>query len=487
MMNCKIFYSWQSDLPNATNRGFIEKALENAAKLIRNDDSIKVEPVIDRDTKDVPGAPDIAHTIFDKIEQAQVFVCDVSIINQNAPSRPTPNPNALIELGYAIKALGWQKIILVMNTAFGKPEELPFDLRMRRAIAYYMPQETEERATERKKLEVAFTAALRTILEGLDVPTPGEVIQPPPIGEQARVAVENSLPNQASLVHRFMEWLIDELNILAPDFSGGGVLDELLIQAIEQTKELMMKFARLAEAIATMNNVEAALALYKGFERILERYNLLRGFSGSYREVDFDFYKFMGHELFVTFFSFLIRDSRWELIADLLEEDIYIENPWQGRYGYEPSFVSFTYVSQDVKLLRYRNDRLQLHRLSLHADILNDRHTVGELAKVVPMQQFIDADCFLFLRSECQEVEASGWLKSWRSWSTLYMEQAPRYLLEAKRTKYAQQLLRPLGVEKIETLRVRIDEGAAKLAQMYRNPFSNNPFGNFDPSIIGSK
>jgi hypothetical protein len=265
MMNCKIFYSWQSDLPNATNRGFIQKALENAAKSIRNDDSIKVEPVIDRDTKDVPGAPDIAHTIFDKIEQAQVFVCDVSIINQNAPSRPTPNPNALIELGYAIKALGWQKIILVMNTAFGKPEELPFDLRMRRAIGYHTPKETEERATERKKLEAVLTEALRSILEGLDVPTPGEVIQPQPIDEQARVAVENSQPNQASLVRRFMEWLIDELNILAPDFSGGGVLDELLIQAIEQTKELMMKFARLAEAIATMNNVEAALALYQRF------------------------------------------------------------------------------------------------------------------------------------------------------------------------------------------------------------------------------
>src|ERR671933_543054 len=98
----------------------------------------------------------------------------------------------LIKMGYAIKALGWQKIILVMNTAFGKPEELPFDLRMRRAIKYYMPQETEERATERKKLEVDFTAALRTILEGLDVQTPGEVIQPVPIGEQARLAVENS-------------------------------------------------------------------------------------------------------------------------------------------------------------------------------------------------------------------------------------------------------------------------------------------------------
>jgi hypothetical protein len=80
-MNCKIFYSWQSDLPNATNRGFIEKALENAVRAIRNDDSIEVDPVIDRDTAGIPGAPDIASTIFAKIEQAQVFVCDVSIIN----------------------------------------------------------------------------------------------------------------------------------------------------------------------------------------------------------------------------------------------------------------------------------------------------------------------------------------------------------------------------------------------------------------------
>ncbi len=485
MMNCKIFYSWQSDLPNATNRGFIEKALENAAKSIRNDDSIKVEPVIDRDTKDVPGAPDIAHTIFEKIEQAQVFVCDVSIINQNVSPRPTPNPNVLIELGYAIKALGWQKIILVMNTAFGKPEELPFDLRMRRALAYYMPQEIEERATERKKLEAAFTAALRTILEGLDVPTLGEVIQPSPIGEQARVAVESSLPNQASLVHRFMEWLIDELNILAPNFSGVGVLDELLIQAIEQTKELMMEFARLAEAIATMNNAEAALALYKGFERILDRYNLPRGFSGSYQETDFDFYKFMGHELFVTFFSFLIRENRWQIITELLEEDIYVENFRMGQYGYEPRFVSFTYVSRSVKLLQNRMNRLHLNRLSLHADILNERHTEGELAKLVSMQQFMDADCFLFLRAEFQKDSQS--IFSWFPFSTLYMEQTPRYLLEASRAKYAQQLLRPLGVENIETLRVRLVEGEAKLAQMFNSPFPRQPFGNFDPRTIGSR
>ena len=79
-MEIRIFYSWQSDLPNSTNRGFIERALEQAARSIQSDETFKVEPVIDRDTAGIPGSPDIANTILSKIEQAHIFVCDVSII-----------------------------------------------------------------------------------------------------------------------------------------------------------------------------------------------------------------------------------------------------------------------------------------------------------------------------------------------------------------------------------------------------------------------
>ena len=163
-----VFYSWQSDLPNATNRGFIQKALENAAKSIRDDDSIQVEPVVDRDTSGVPGSPDIARTIFEKIEESQVFVCDVSIINQSGESRPTPNPNVLIELGYALKTLGSERILMVLNKAYGAVELLPFDLRLKRVTDYYMPEDRRDRATERKELEGKLEAGLRIILDGLD-------------------------------------------------------------------------------------------------------------------------------------------------------------------------------------------------------------------------------------------------------------------------------------------------------------------------------
>lgn len=102
----RIFYSWQSDLPNNTNRGFIQSALEIAIKELVNDDEVGVEPVLDRDTANVAGAPDITSTIFDKIARSDSIVCDITIINQGATQRLTPNPNVLIELGYGAARLG---------------------------------------------------------------------------------------------------------------------------------------------------------------------------------------------------------------------------------------------------------------------------------------------------------------------------------------------------------------------------------------------
>ena len=160
-----IFYSWQSDLPNSTNRGFVQKALEKAAKSISRDVTVDVEPVIDRDTIGVPGAPDIANTIFKKIEEADVFLCDISIINKNVNSRPTPNPNVLLELGFALKALGHERIIMVLNREFGSPDLLPFDLRLKRVIEYCVKPENGQKAQERNKLTSLLEQAVRTIVD----------------------------------------------------------------------------------------------------------------------------------------------------------------------------------------------------------------------------------------------------------------------------------------------------------------------------------
>ena len=147
-----IFYSWQSDLPNRTNRGFIKDALQKAIKgLNKNPAFVDAPRELDVDTAGVPGSPDIADTILDKINKAEVCVFDVSIIGL-ANGRPCPNPNVLIELGYAVQALSWARLILVFNRAHGAPEDLPFDIRGRRIVDYDAPDGAEGPAEEKKKL-----------------------------------------------------------------------------------------------------------------------------------------------------------------------------------------------------------------------------------------------------------------------------------------------------------------------------------------------
>ena len=136
-----IFYSWQNDLDNKTHRYFIEKCLKKALTDLEKDATIYMS--YDRDTKGINGSPDITATIFDKIDKCVLFVCDVSIVNSNAVGRKMPNPNVLVELGYAASKLGWDRIICLFDGNTGDIEELPFDLRQKRVTPFYPDRENE--------------------------------------------------------------------------------------------------------------------------------------------------------------------------------------------------------------------------------------------------------------------------------------------------------------------------------------------------------
>lgn len=215
-----IFYSWQSDLPNSTNRTFIETALEKAIEQYHGNTEAVLEPRIDRDTAEVPGSPDIPATIFEKIDQCHIFVGDVSIINGHIPDcRKTPNPNVLLELGYAAKTLSWDSVICVMNTAFADIGALPFDLQRRRMCTYSVTQAQEDKATSRNALSKLLHAAIARILQRVE-------------GEMSPQANEDVLtPGRAS--SQVQEWLADEskriqlhklvhgeANKLAKEFAG---------------------------------------------------------------------------------------------------------------------------------------------------------------------------------------------------------------------------------------------------------------------------
>lgn len=155
----KIFYSWQSDLENKHNRGFIKEALEQAisdlnANLEVSEPDRKIE--LDHDTKNVPGTPDLAGTIFEKISSSTVFIADISFVaerkdNNKKVLRKVANPNVLIELGYALSALGSDRVICIFNTASGSVDDLPFDLKHKRHPIQYCLDAASQDKKEQKK------------------------------------------------------------------------------------------------------------------------------------------------------------------------------------------------------------------------------------------------------------------------------------------------------------------------------------------------
>ena len=167
------------------------KCVEKATKKVGIACEQSLRP--DSDTKGETGTPDIPKVILEKISSAAIFVGDVTLIGKATMERSflarlfrrfsnrqknldnpkmLPNPNVLLELGYAAHCLGWERVILVMNSHFGPPEFLPFDLRHRRfpisyhlrTVPYHLSPKSEGKSSVRSKLVGDLATSIEEVL-----------------------------------------------------------------------------------------------------------------------------------------------------------------------------------------------------------------------------------------------------------------------------------------------------------------------------------
>lgn len=164
----KIFYSWQSDLPGNETRNVIQDGIKDAVRLLR--DTVDLEA--DRDTQGESGSPDIAQTIFSKIDDCDIFVADVTavtevkIVKDNGETiiKKIPNPNVMLELGYATKVVGWENVICVLNTDYGDISNMPFDLASRRLTPFSL-KEAESKGEVKRHIRDIIVKTVENILE----------------------------------------------------------------------------------------------------------------------------------------------------------------------------------------------------------------------------------------------------------------------------------------------------------------------------------
>ena len=474
-----VFYSWQSDLPNATNRGFILQALEQAASAITGDASIDVEPVVDRDTAGVAGSPDIVGTILEKIVEAAVFVPDVSLITPEGSEKRCPNPNVLVELGFAMRALGWRRIIMVLNTAFGPPSDLPFDLRGHRVLTYELFPGVEAKELQRKLLAGKLRDALRAILENLNT-TARTVLPAPTPDERAIQSIESAAVDRSSSIRRLMNYIDEELVRIEPAIGGPSPEFECLKDALDASIPIVVTFGRIASRAAETRDTRSLSGLYRGLELTAARFEIQGG--GQYYEHQFDYWRFIGHELTVMLVACMIREELWEPLGNVLDRNLILEHTNPVRRN-----VPFSYLWQCVILCDLEGTKRG--RTSYRADLLRERHSSKALADLVDFTAFMEADYFLFLRATLSPEHPSEW-PNWIPESAIFQNQPPRYLVEAERTTMARQLAVAVGVDGPKTLSRRLLERHAAFGRCFpRAARVPNPFANAMDTItkLGSR
>ena len=171
MNEFKIFFSWQSDLSSNKTTRFIDECLIEVESILQNIVSIKP----DRATEGLTGSPDITESIFSKIDDADLFIADLSIVNKfivqdkdentEENRKFTPNSNVLLETGYAARALSWDRVICLFNQQYGNPNDFPFDIDHRRMTPYQFTQSTRE--DEKKRIvKIIADTVLQLIVAG---------------------------------------------------------------------------------------------------------------------------------------------------------------------------------------------------------------------------------------------------------------------------------------------------------------------------------
>jgi hypothetical protein len=126
--------------------------------------------------------------------------------------------------------------------------------------------------------------------------------------------------------------------------------------------------------------------------------------------------------------------------------------------------VDWTYASRHLHLLL--NENRKRGRISVHADILNERHTSAGLGLVLPIDEFVAADFFLFLKRELPP-DGRGPFFHWYPWSTLHLKGRPIFLFRAESASKAEELARVLGVPSVPELKRRLKARAPHIRELF--------------------
>jgi len=289
--------------------------------------------------------------------------------------------------------------------------------------------------------------------------------------KRAISAIKENKPFASGAIDEYLSTFVSNLEkfrIAKED----GEFDDQVIDNIEKfipyRNEAISLFIAIAQYAPTEENV---LKIHRFFESLIPYMHRPENVN-SWSEWDFDNFKFIIHELFLYAIAIFTKHERFTEVNLLLTQQYYVAGI--SDYG-KDTMVGYESFREYLRSLEHRNNRLKLRRLSLHADLLEQRSKHSG----IEFRYLMQADFILFMRAE---VLQSDFYSRWFPDTLLYVgrfHSAFEVFARSSSRSYFEKVKCILGIDKPSDLN--------ELMEAYKTDRQRLPrweFDSFSPSVL---
>jgi hypothetical protein len=232
--------------------------------------------------------------------------------------------------------------------------------------------------------------------------------------QRALDAVRNNRSHRGGAVGEYFERLATSFESLRIPATTDVEFDDLVIASIDQFLPYRNESIEIFLALGQHGPQPADMrSVHRFFEQIYPYMQRPTNVQ-SYREWDFDNYKFIVHELFLYAVAALLKYERFEPAAALATQPYYVSSSEDSEGG----AVLFPAFRQYLRSLEHRNKRLTLRRLSLRSDLLKSRAAISGLS----FRHLMQADFILYVRDCLDSLREPDRRQRWWPETLLYAE-----------------------------------------------------------------
>jgi hypothetical protein len=221
-----------------------------------------------------------------------------------------------------------------------------------------------------------------------------------------------------------------------------GEFDEQVLGNIEKFLPYRTEAVEIFLTIARyLDTPETIKQLHRFLESIIPYMDKPQGIT-TWKDWDFDNFRFIVHELFLYAVTCLIKYECFNSVSQLLREQYYVKG--NSDYG-RNSMVPFTIFGQHMSSLEYRNKRLKLNRTSVRADLLVKRSETSGITQ----RQLLQSDLVLFIRDAFDAMRNKQGQKWWPV-TLIYAERSRgpfEIFARAQSLEYFNKLKNVFGIE----------------------------------------